>query len=237
MTVNKTSPMRRHTIRAVGAACLAFTGFCATPTLAATTADLLATAPVFQLILDNSGSSPATDAGFVTSAWPIVEGWLRKMPLGTVIIVNSVGDASLTPMTMRTRIQQRQTAEGAPLDQIIPAIKNIVLGFPKRIQGAAHGQTHMVGGIFDASRNINKSASTKNVILLLSDLIEFSPIANCYKEKGCTLPKPKFNLEGTEVLALGVGRGLPSDREMALFGSWEQFFTQTGATFELKKTF
>lgn len=204
---------------------------------AATTAELLKNAPVFQLILDISGSSPATDDGFVKSAWPVVEGRLKMMPIGTTVIINTVGDASLTPLTMRTRIQQRQTTEGAPIDQVVLSIKNIVLSFPARMQSSAHGQTHMVGGFFDASRNLNKTSSTKNVILVLSDLIEYSPIANCYKEKACTLPKPKFNLEGTEVLVLGVGRGLPSDREMALFASWEQFFQQTGANFELKKTF
>lgn len=205
--------------------------------LAASTQEILRKAPVFQLLLDNSGSSPATDANFVASAWPVVEGRLRAMPIGTVVIVNSVGDASLSPMTLRTRIQKVASSEGAPLDDIVRRVKSIMLGFPSRVQSAAHSQSHLVGGIFDASKNTNREAAGENVIVVLSDLVEFSPLANCYRVKSCPLPRPTFKLENTEIVALGVGRGLPSDREIAVFAAWEKFFDQAGARYSLKKTF
>lgn len=203
----------------------------------AATSEVLAKAPVFQLLLDNSGSSPATDPNFMRSAWPLVEGRIRAMPLGTVVIVNTVGDASLPPLTLRTRLQKRADAEGAAVEEVVQSIRAVVLGFPKRVLAGAHGQSHLVGGVFDASKNINRSASGPNVIVMLSDLIEYSPLANCYKVKACPLPKPTFQLENTEVLALGVGRNLASDREMAVFSAWEKFLDQTGATYSLKKTF
>jgi hypothetical protein len=205
--------------------------------LGTSTQEMLQKAPVFQLLLDNSGSSPATDANFVASAWPLVEGRLRAMPIGTVVIVNSVGDAALAPMTMRTRIQKVANGEGAPLDDIVRRLKSIVLGFPARVQSAAHGQSHLVGGLFDASKNTNRDASSQNVIVVLSDLLEFSPVANCYRAKACPLPRPTFKLDNTEILALGVGRGLPSDHEIAVFVAWEKFFDQAGARYSLKKTF
>ena len=204
---------------------------------ATTTKDLIDKAPVFQLLLDNSGSSPATNQSFVNSAWPVIESKLRSMPMGTVVIINTVGDASLAPLTNRTRIQKVSTGEGASVEELVQTLKSIVLSFPKRVQGEEHGQSHMIGGFFDASKNLNKNASTRNVILILSDLIEFSPLANCYQNKACPLPMPVFKLENTELIALGVGRGLPSDREMAIFSAWEKFLSQTGAVFDLRKTF
>lgn len=204
---------------------------------AATTKDILDAAPVFQLLLDNSGSSPATDPNFVSSAWPVIEGKLRSMPMGSVVIINTVGDASLAPLAKRTRIQKTSSAEGASIEDVVRTTRAVVLGFPKRVQGEEHGQSHMIGGLFDASKNTNRGASSKNMIVILSDLIEFSPIANCYQDKSCRLPKATFKLENTDLIALGVGRGLPSDREMAVFSSWEKFFSQTGVNYELKKTF
>lgn len=201
------------------------------------TKDLLATAPVFQLLLDNSGSSPATDQNFVNSAWPIIEAKIRSLPMGTVVIVNTVGDASLSSLMKRTRIQKVTTSEGAAMEDIVRSLKSIVLGFPKRVQGQEHGQSHLIGGFFDASKNLNINASTKNSIVALTDLIEFSSMANCYKDKACRLPKPAFKLDNTEIVALGVGRGLSSDREIAVFSSWEKFFSQTGGSFDLRKTF
>jgi hypothetical protein len=220
---------------ALAASALFGAGASAAPSMS--TAEILAKAPVFQLLLDNSGSSPATDADFVNTAWPVIEGRLRSMPMGTVIIVNSVGDASLAPLSMRTRIQKLSSGEGAPLEDIVQVAKSIVLGFPKRVQATAHGQSHLVGAIFDASKNINQQSTTRNVIIVLSDLVEFSPLANCHRNRTCPLPKPSFQLGNTDLLALGVGRGLPSDREMAIFAAWEKFLDQAGARHSLKKTF
>ncbi len=173
----------------------------------------------------------------MTSAWPVIENKLRSMPMGSVVIVNTVGDASLPPFMKRFRIQKITTVEGAAVDEIVYALRAIVLAFPKRVQGQQHGESHLIGGLYDASKNINSRASQPNIIVMLSDLVEFSPLANCYKNRSCPLPEPTFRLRNTNVIALGVGHGLPSDREMAVFASWERFFRQTEATYELKKTF
>lgn len=205
---------------------------------AVSTQEMIESAPVLQVLLDNSGSSPATNEEFVASAWPVIEGQLRAMPMGTVIIVNSVGDASLAPLQKRTRIQKTASAEGAPIDDIIRGLKSIVLGFPTKTKGAEHGQSHLIGGLFDASRNINSRASQPNVIFMLSDLVEYSPLANCYRNRSCPLPTPTFSLENTSVTVLGVGRGLPSNHEMAVFSAWDKFLkTANASSITLKKTF
>ena len=123
------------------------------------------------------------------------------------------------------------------MEEVVQGLRAIVLGFPKRVQGEEHGQSHLVGGLFDASKNINTKATQPNVIVMLSDLIEFSPIANCYKNRSCPLPSPTFRLDNTNFVALGVGQGLPSNHEMTIFASWEKFLGQTKASYELKKTF
>lgn len=204
---------------------------------AATTKDLIEAAPTIQLLLDNSEGSPAIDEDFVAAAWPLIETKLRAMPLGTVVIVNTVGNASLKPLMMRTRIQKKTTNEGASIGEVVQAVKMSTLGLPQLAKNKEHNQSHIIGGIFDASKNLNKKASSPNVIIILSDFVEYSPFANCYKGKACQLPKPSFSLGNTEVMALGVGRGLASNREMVVFTAWEKFFIQTGATFDLKKTF
>jgi hypothetical protein len=196
--------------------------------------DAIASAGTLVIMLDNSGSSPATDKNFVSAAWPTIEKSIRAMELGSKVIVVSVGDASLKPLNLNVRIQSRDTQEGKSIDRVVSAVKTVVLGFPDATKGQEHGNTQVIGGFFDASRVINRS-SDKNRIVALSDLIEFSPLANCYK--GCKLPAPKFDLPGTSVIVLGVGHGLNSDKEMALFSEWDKFFGKTGATAELKKTF
>jgi hypothetical protein len=196
--------------------------------------DALDKAGVLVIMLDNSGSSPSTDKSFVEAAWPTVEKALRAMDMGSTVILVSVGDARLKPMNMSVRIQARDNNEGKSIDRVVAAVKQVVLGFPAQTQGQEHGNSQIIGGFFDASHVINRK-STNNRIVALTDLIENSPLANCYIN--CKLPTPTFDLVGTSVTVLGVGRGLHSNKEMAVFASWEKFFTKTGANFDLKKTF
>jgi hypothetical protein len=61
------------------------------------TQEILATAPTFQILLDNSRSSPAKDAAFIASVLPMIDQKLRAMPVGTSVIVNSNSRKSLKP--------------------------------------------------------------------------------------------------------------------------------------------
>ena len=193
-----------------------------------TTQEVLATAPTFQLLLDNSRSSPATDATFMASVLPMIEQKLRTMPVGTSIIVTTVGDASQRPLRWYTRIQVRKTNSGAPAGDIIRGLHQLLLEFPKHMAGHEHPASHIIGGLFDAARNLNPQAQN-NEIVLISDLIEQSSLADCSRAKpACRLPAPQFKLEGATVSVYGAGMGLPSDRAIALAKVWETWFQKTG---------
>lgn len=196
----------------------------------------IAKAGVFILQLDNSGSAPALEQKFVEAAWPIIERELRSMDMGSHVSVVSVGDSSLTPLNLNTRIQARDTSEGKTMDRIVATVRELVLSFPSKTHGKEHGNSQLIGGFFDASRVINPN-SQNNKIVSLTDLIENSPLAKCYVD--CRkLPAPTFKLPGTKVIVLGTGRGLNSDKQMQLFAAWDEFFTKTGAaSVDLKRTF
>lgn len=197
---------------------------------APSTAQLIAAAPVLQILLDNSGSSPATDEQIIARAWPLIESKVRAMPPASIVIVHTVGTAELPPISLRLRIQQRRTSEGGTMNDVVQAIRTAVLSFPAKIKAgtvAQHGTSNLIAGLFDASRAINP-ASDSNVIIFISDLIENSSLANCYTSFPCKLPKPEFSLPGTELIVLGVGWGLPANKEIALVKSWEQYLGKLG---------
>lgn len=195
-----------------------------------TTAQLMAGAAAMQILLDNSNTSPATRADVVARAWPVIEAKLRAMPPASIILINTVGTAELPPMSMRLRIQQRRTAEGGPMEDVVKAVRKAVLEFPAKLKEGkmpAHDTSNLIAGLFDASRAINP-ASDRNVIVFISDLIENSSLANCYVSFPCKLPKPEFSLPGTELIVLGVGWGMPANRELSLVKVWEQYFAKVG---------
>jgi len=202
----------------------------------ATSAELIAKAPVLQVLLDNSGSSPATDQASIDRAWPIIEKEIRALPIAGKVLVFTVGDASAPYSSAAFRIQKRMSNNngeiGGPVDSIVEEVREIVTKFPTNLGHktiATHGNSQLVKGLYDAAKLINLK-SDLNVIIFVSDLIEFSPLANCYKQFPCKLPAPTFKLTGTKVTVLGVGMGFNSDRQLALNKSWETFFTQAATT-------
>lgn len=211
------------------------TGVLPNPVHAATTAAMLEAAPTFQLIIDVS-PSPGINIEFLRSTWPGVEQRLRSMPLGSSIIVQSAGAASLHPLVFRSRIQVRHTSEGDTMDSIVRGVRELLFSFPERFKDNPHQQSELIGAFFDASRNINqKTSGNLNVIVAVSDLIENSSLLSfpaCWnkKSKSCTLPAPNFSLHNSAVYVWGVGQGLSSDHAMKLTKNWEVFLKKTGAT-------
>lgn len=193
--------------------------------------DLTAEAPAFVIMLDNSGSSPATNQQTVNEAWVSIERKLKQMPLNSEVSVFTVGDASAPPFRKTSRIQTKTTYQGDTRNAVISQTKKMITEFPELIKSNAippHGRSELVGGFFDAAQLLNPK-SDKNEIIFISDLIENSDLANCYKPKKCQLPPPQFSLHGTEVTVLGVGMGLPSEEAMAISSAWGDFLKQAGA--------
>jgi hypothetical protein len=205
---------------------------------ATTAAELIANAPVLVIGLDNSGSSPATSPAIVGGAWPEIESQIRRMPMAATIKIYTIGDASapyVSPPPLR--IQKKLTENGGPVEHVVAEVKKTVLAFPERVKGGAipeHSRSELIGGFNDASKLLNKNAKG-NVVIFVSDLIENSGHANCYKDTACRLPAPTFSLEGAEVTVIGVGMGFPASRAMPLTFSWLQFLKAAGASTSIDK--
>jgi len=189
------------------------------------------------LLLDASGSSPAQDPNFIAAAEPLIEEKLRSMPMCSQVMVVTVGDASTMPAMLRTRIQVRTTRDGATVNDIAAALRRFLSGFPDRIKGHEQGRSELIGSLADASRNVNQNATAPNVIIVLSDMIENSGLANC-ETRACRLPgNPALSLANVSVTVYGAGLGLPSARALALTKAWEQYLNRAGATADLHRTF
>lgn len=199
-------------------------------------ADPLENAPVFELLLDKSEGSPATDADFLSAAWPSIEKKLRAMPLGSTVIVSSVGDSANLPMIWRTRLQAKATKDGAPMEMMVRGMKEVVLTFPARIKGKEDQKSHLIAGLFEASRNMNPQANPRNVIVFVSDMVEFSPLANCVPPRPCKLPKANFRLDNTDLQIIGSAKHLQPAQAMAIIKAWEVFLRGAGVDLKLYQT-
>jgi len=207
----------------------------AQPANAASTADILANAPTLQILIDSSSSSPATSQAFMDNVAPLVVEKLKTMPMATQVIVTAVGDSVRVPEMKRTRILARNAPDGGPVEDVARKVGAYLRNFPKALVGNEHGSSHLIGGIFDAAKNVNPK-SQANQIVIISDLVEYSDVTDCTKK--CVLPKPNFQLPGTEVTAYGVGLGLPSGLEMRVNNEWQRYLTAAGAKpVVLRRTF
>jgi hypothetical protein len=197
--------------------------------------DLLAKAPVFELLLDISGGSPATNPAFMAAAWPGIEEKIRAMPMGATVIITTVGNSESMPMMWRTRVQAKTTKDGAPIAAVVRGARTLFLSFPERIKGKEDKKSHLITGLFEASRQLNPN-TTDNVIVMVSDLIENSPLANCTPPRPCKLPAPKFKLDTAHVSIIGSAARLPPKQAMTILKAWEAFFAKAGVDLRLYKT-
>jgi hypothetical protein len=200
------------------------------PAQADPTVEILAHAPVFQLLIDVSGGSPALNPDYLGFVLPQIQKRLEDMPLGTTVVVSSFGDAALPPLMFRSRLQAKHTSEGDTPEHVARDLRELVLSFPERMHGKEQKRSELVGGFFDSAQAINPKAHG-NVILAISDLVENSPLARCDNEKAkpCKLPPPVFHLPpDTTVCVYGVGQGLHSDRAALLTQQWAVFFKKAG---------
>ncbi len=194
------------------------------------------TAPTMQLIVDASGSSPALDPAFIAAVLQPLEQQVRSMPVCSTITITTVGDASQMPVMLRTRVQLRNSREGATMDDIVAGMRRFLLGFPQRAHGHEQGRSELVGGFSDAAGNVNTEATKPNVIVMLSDLVEHSRIAYCGAGV-CRLPPPRISLSNTDVTVYGAGLGLSSDRAFVLTNAWNEWLKRAGAKATLHRMF
>lgn len=184
--------------------------------------------PVLLLLLDNSYASPALNPSMLPSIERRMHDKLERLPFGSKVIVFSVGNPKEIAEYREWRIQARITDKGGPVSYLKPLLHAHLEGFPARQHpDKSKGGSHLIQGWFDAANLLNPKAETPNAVLFVTDAIEFSALADCYRN--CRLPKPTFTLPpNTSIEILGIGHGQSSERTIALFAEWRRFFAAAG---------
>lgn len=184
--------------------------------------------PVLLLLLDNTFGSPALEPAMLPSIERRMQNRLERLPNGSQVIVFSVGDPKQIAEIRYFRVQARISDKGGPVSYLKPLLHSHLEGFPARQHpDKTKGGSHLIQGWFDAANLLNPKAETPNAVLFVTDAIEFSPLANCYRD--CRLPKPSFTLpQNTSIEILGIGHGQSSEKTIALFAEWRKWFADAG---------
>ena len=195
----------------------------------ANTAEILRTAPSIEILQDLSLGSTGTNTKFINATFPIIEEVLATQPLGTLIEVHAIGDASFPAVSYRARLQAKRTPTGDTLAGVTQNLKALLLHLAEQSVGHEFRQSELIGSFFNASRNLNRQAAGQNTVILYSDGIENSEYAHCAKAS-CKFPAPKFSLDGANIYMFGVGQNMPSKEGQALTLQWESFLKKAGAS-------
>mgnify|MGYP001411252448 CR=1 FL=1 len=188
--------------------------------------ELLRHAPTLLVLLDNTGGSPALEPSILAQAEKSIQEKLARLPMGSSLIVFSVGDPKQIAELKRWRVQAKVTENGGPVAYLKARLHAHLLDFPARQHPEAHKESHLVQGWFDAAQLLNPKAETENAVIFVTDAMEFSPLANCYQ--ACKLPKPTFTLPNTRLEMLGIGYSQSSAKTLAIWPVWKKFFAAAG---------
>jgi hypothetical protein len=154
------------------------------------------------------------------------------------VLIVTVGDARVMPSMPHLKVLARPVpGVGTTRDEIAREVHQLLLAMPGRIAKSPQERSELIAAFGDAARNTNTAAKEPNQIVMLSDGVESSNLADCEKTARCRFPTPPFSLGGTSVAIYGVGLGLPGERAMALTRNWEKFFAKAGVKADLRRTF
>lgn len=213
-------------VKGVGAVLVVLATLAGSPARANPVDDLLQKSPTLLLLLDNTGGSPALEPAMLPHIERRAVEKLERLSIGASVIVFSVGDPRQIPEIKRWRVQSRITANGGTVTYLKHALHKHLEGFPARQHPDKHKESHLVQGWHDAAQLLNPKAETENAVLFVTDAMEFSSLANCYK--ACKLPKPTFQLNNTSIEMLGIGFGQSSRTTLAIFEEWKRYFAAAG---------
>jgi hypothetical protein len=211
----------------LGALLLGLPGY----SVASSTQEVEAKAPTLQILLDCSLSSPARNQQFIASTFQyVIDPRIMALPMASFVLVHCIGDSASMPVNFATRIQAVNNANGGTARKIVRDVHGLLQSIPAMIQAKPYTKSELIYGFSEAAKRINPGAASPNRIVVLSDLMEESALADCSpKAKNfCKLPAPSFKFVNTEVAVFGVGIGLPADKALAVNDAWKGFFLKAG---------
>ena len=186
------------------------------------------------VLLDLSGSTAhITSASFAAKAGAYVAREVAGLPLGSRVSLRTFGQADATAnglaldytLTKRRGTKPREVA--AKLASVLSAVPKLAASGKLKVQD----RTQIIRALHDLS-GLVKGRNAR--LIIISDMLEFSPDANCYRLAACNsgqLPAPPAGLlAGARVAAIGCGYGLKTAAQSRrLQELWSRWFEQAGA--------
>lgn len=190
------------------------------------------TAPTFALVVDQSQSSPALNTNWVASMFPyIVDEVLRTLPMGARVVTLACGDMRQQQRENTSYLQARTTKLGLTRQQLFAWTHAELVHLAEAGKAAPAPRSELVACLAEAAKLLNPQAARPNTLLMLSDGIEDSDLADCSVKarKPCVLPTPAFRIPAnTQVVMYGVGIGVSGSRTAALQAAWKKFLMAAG---------
>lgn len=188
------------------------------------------------ILIDLSDSSPTVLSDqFARKSAKAVDEHLERLELGSTVCINTFGEYSRAKniISFKFTLLNRK---GARSKDVRMMVKKIISRLPELVRNGKlkiQKKTSLIGELKLLKQRLDPG--TRNVVIILGDLLEFSADANAYKliklKNGC-LPNPERNfLEGVEVVALGAGFSVKnSNQNDRLKGIWTKYFKQAGVS-------
>ncbi len=171
---------------------------------------------------------------FARKAAQYIGSIIENLQLGTTIEIRTFGDYERSSNILSFSFMLSRKKGQRPAD-IKRNIELFVGNLPKLINEGKlvlQETTSIIGELKIIAERINKTRKTK--IIVLSDMLEYSAEANCYKlikTRNGLLPVASGILKGVEIIALGAGYGCKSSTENdRLKVMWIAWFDAAGVS-------
>jgi len=187
------------------------------------------------ILIDLSNSSlHVSNELFARKAARHIEGIIDGLPLGSFVELRTFGDYDRSKNILSFTFMLSRNKGQRPAD-VKQNIALFIGNLPKLISDGKlvlQETTSLIGELTILSERIDTTRKTR--IIVLSDMLEYSADADCYKliktKKG-KLPDSSMILDGTVITALGAGYGCKSSAENnRLKAMWSEWFEKAGAS-------
>lgn len=186
------------------------------------------------IIIDLSDSSPQLKLKqFAYKSANYVDDQIKELPLGSNICISTFGEYSRDKNLLSLQFKLLKKNGSRPTE-VRAIVKKVIVNLPNLVKSGKlklQKMTSLIGEL--KSIGLHMNSSSDNLVIILSDLLEFSADANAYeliKQTNGRLPSPKSGfLSNTDVIALGAGYGVKSSIENDRLESiWREYFNKAG---------
>jgi len=171
---------------------------------------------------------------FARKAAQYIGNTIDKLPLGSIVELRTFGEYDRSKNITSFKFLLSRKAGHRPAD-VKQKIGLFIGNLPKLVSDGKltlQEKTSLIGELKILSERLDTTRKTR--IIILSDMLEYSAEANCYKligSKNGKLSETPGILENVDIVALGAGYGCKSSNENdRLKAMWSAWFEKAGAS-------